>query len=91
MIPTTPSTHTFLKKYCVTKYSSSQKQPPEVFCEKDVLKNRENFTLKKLCYNLFLTRFMIMVSFDTPWKNKKSSGFRMFWRVIKRDQWREMG
>ena len=33
---------------------SYKKQPPEVFCKKDVLKNLANFTEKHLCWSLFL-------------------------------------
>ena len=33
-----------------------QKQPPEVFCKKRVLKNFANFT-GKLCWSLFLIKF----------------------------------
>ena len=31
-----------------------QKQPPEVFCKKGVLKNNGNFTRKHLCWSPFL-------------------------------------
>ena len=38
----------------------------------------------------FLTLFMLlMVSFYTPWKHKKTSGFRMFLGGIEKDQWHE--
>ena len=33
--------------------SEVQKQSPEVFCKKSVLKNFANFTGKHLCWNLF--------------------------------------
>ena len=33
-----------------------QKQPPEVFCKKSVLKNFANFTGKDMCWNLFLIK-----------------------------------
>ena len=33
-----------------------QKQPPEVFFEKDVIKNFANFTRKHLCWSLFFNR-----------------------------------
>ena len=38
-----------------------------------------------------LTHFMPLISFDTPLKHQKTSGFLMFSGVIKRDQWHEMG
>ena len=34
---------------------------------------------------------MPMISFDTPWKHKKTCGFLMFSGGIKRDRWHEMG
>ena len=34
----------------------SQKQPPEVFCKKGVIKNFATFTGKHLCWNLFFTK-----------------------------------
>ena len=37
-------------------YTSSEKQPPEVVCKKDVLKNFESFTEKHLCWSFFLTK-----------------------------------
>ena len=70
-------------KNIVTKYTSSQKQPPEVFCKKNVLKNLDYLTRKHLCWNLFLTRFMLIVSFDTPRKNKKPLVFWCFQGVSK--------
>ena len=33
--------------------SNNQKQPPEVFCKKDVLTNFANFTAKQMCQSLF--------------------------------------
>ena len=33
-----------------------QKQQPEVFCKKAVLKNLANFKGKRLCWNLFLIK-----------------------------------
>ena len=38
-----------------------------------------------------LTDFMPMVSFYTPWKHQKTSGFLMFSGAIERDQWHKMG
>ena len=35
--------------------------------------------------------FMPLVSFDTPWKYQKTSGFRMFSGGIERDQCHEVG
>ena len=34
---------------------------------------------------------MPLVSFDTPWKYQKLSGFLMYLGGIERDQWHEMG
>ena len=34
---------------------------------------------------------MQLVSFNTPWKRQKTSGFLMFSVGIKRDQWHEIG
>ena len=33
-----------------------QKQPPEVFCKKGILKNFANFTGKQLCWSLILIK-----------------------------------
>ena len=33
-----------------------QKQPPEVFCKKVVLKNFTNFTGKQLCWSVFFNK-----------------------------------
>ena len=38
-----------------------------------------------------LTHFVPLISFDTPWKHQKTSGFLMFSGGITRDQWHEMG
>ena len=38
----------------------------------------------------YLTNFMLLVSFDTPWKHQKTRGFMMFSGGIERDQWHEM-
>ena len=37
-----------------------QKQPPEVFCKKGVLKNSTNFTGKHLCWGLFLIKLQAL-------------------------------
>ena len=39
----------------------------------------------------FLTNFMLLLFFYTPWKHKKPRGFLMFSGGIERDQWHEMG
>ena len=36
-----------------------QKQPPEVFCKKGVVKNFANFTGKHLCWSLFLITLQV--------------------------------
>ena len=38
--------------------NSSQKQPSEVFCKKDVLRNFAKFTGKQLCQSLFLIKLL---------------------------------
>ena len=38
------------------KISCSQKQPPERFCKKSVLRNSANFTGKRLCQGLFFNK-----------------------------------
>ena len=40
---------------------------------------------------MFLTQYMPLVSFYTPWKHQKTKGFLMFPGVIERHQWHEMG
>ena len=37
-----------------------------------------------------LTHFMLLISFDTPWKHQKTKDFLMFSGGIKRDQWHEI-
>ena len=39
---------------------------------------------------ILITRFMPLVFFYTPWKNKKISGFLMFSGRIERDQWSKL-
>ena len=39
----------------------------------------------------FLTRFMPLISFDTPWKDQKTRGFLIFTGGTKRNQWHEIG
>ena len=38
-----------------------------------------------------LTHFVPLISFDTPRKHQKTSGFLMFSEGIKKDQWHESG
>ena len=38
------------------KYEYTQKQPPEVFCKKGVLRNFAKFTGKHLCQSLFFNK-----------------------------------
>ena len=40
----------------IKKFSLSKKQPPEVFCKKDVIRNFAKFTGKHLCHSLFLNK-----------------------------------
>ena len=39
----------------------------------------------------WLTQFTVVLSFYTPWKHQKISGFLMFSGGIENDQWHEMG
>ena len=43
-------------KYFNANFSLGQKQPPEPFCKKGVLRNFGNFTEKHLCQNLFFNK-----------------------------------
>ena len=45
-----------------------EEEPPEVFCEKSVLRNFAKFTEKHLCQSLFFN---------------KASGLAKFWSVLK--------
>ena len=47
--------------------------------------------LSNLYLIVFLTHFMPLISFDTPWKHQKTRGFLMFSGGLKRVQWHEMG
>ena len=38
-----------------------------------------------------LTRFVPLLSFETPWKKQKTFGFLVFSGGMERDQWHEMG
>ena len=38
-----------------------------------------------------LIHLVALISFDTPWKHQKTSGFLIFSGCMKRDQWHEMG
>ena len=42
-------------------------------------------------YCNLLTHFTPVISFDTPWKCQKATGFLIFSGVIKRDQCHEIG
>ena len=55
-----------------------------------------NLTMKSVTWNSLLkvdvlTHFMPLVSFYTPSKHQKTSGFLTFSGGIERDQWHEMG
>ena len=39
----------------------------------------------------YLTHFMSLISFQTPWKHQKTRSFLLFSGGIKSDQWHEMG
>ena len=43
--------------------------------------------LSNLYLIVFLTHFMPLISFDTPWKHQKTRGFLMFSGYIKRVKW----
>ena len=43
-----------VQKFHELSFICNQKQPPEVFCEKGVLRNFAKFTGKHLCQRLFL-------------------------------------
>ena len=47
--------------------------------------------LEKQKYIFWLTNFMSLTSFYTPWKHKKTRGFLMLAGGIERDQWHELG
>ena len=50
-----------------------------------------NEKIPKYFDHCFLTHFMPLISFYTPWKHQKTSDFLMFSGGIERDQWDEMG
>ena len=50
--------------------------------------------LGELCLSvtmLTLTHFIPLVSFDTPWKFQKTTGFQMFSGSTESDEWHKMG
>ena len=55
------------------------------------LNQGEKFKLFFLQCSNCLTHSTLLISFDTPWKHQKTSGFLMFSWGIKRDQWYETG
>ena len=58
-------------------YTSSKKQPPEVFCKKDVLKNFESFTGKHLCWSLFFNKVAGLKDSDADVFTKFSKIFKV--------------
>ena len=60
------------KKLWKTK-SFSQKQPAEVFCKKDVLRNFAKFTRKHLCWSLYFDKALIKSYFINFLKKRKNS------------------
>ena len=46
----------------------SQKQPPEVIYKKAVFKNFAIFTVKHLCWSLFLIKYQIGIVDDSSWQ-----------------------
>ena len=64
---------------CSWKFFYRQKQPPEVFCIKAVLKNFSVFTRKQLCWSLFLIKLQTFRSLDKEfyWKGLEHSCFSM--------------
>ena len=48
------------KPFCPN--SNRQKQPPELFCKKTLLKNFANLIVKHLCWILFLVNFIITIN-----------------------------
>ena len=73
------------KSRAVIKYvfsillSKIQKQPPEVFCKKGVLKNVTKFTGKHLCQSLYFNE--VAGRWTTASKNR-SSGKKMYSRKL---------
>ena len=59
------------------KFGHDQKQPPEVFCKKVVLKNYTKFTKKHLCQSLFFNK----VAGLTLWHRCFSVNFAKFLRT----------
>ena len=57
-----------------------QKQPPEVFCKKAILKNFTIFTGKPLCWILFLIKLQ---AFRPANLLKRDSNTRVFLRILK--------
>ena len=72
----------------------------QLFFQKHILNLPKDIWWSFLCKNsqqlsainhMPLTHFMSLISFDTPWKHQKTSGFLMFSGGIKRDQGHEKG
>ena len=64
-------------------YTSSEKQPPEVVCKKDVLKNFESFTEKHLCWSFFLTKLQAWRPATLFKKTPTQMFLRNFLKVLK--------
>ena len=79
---------TGLSYYTPHSILNKRKQVLRAFCNLEPShRSFINNTNKKMR----LTHLMRLISFDTPWKDQKTSGFLMFARSMKRDQWHEMG
>ena len=58
--------------------------------EKECIGNKWVKYTSLLLHTLYLTHFMPLVSFYSPWKRQKTSSFLIFLGGIERDQWHEM-
>ena len=59
-----------------------QKQPPEVFCKNDVLKNFTIFTEKCLCWSHFLIKLLKSAAFSTADLLKRDSNTGVFLWIL---------
>ena len=60
-----------------------QKQPPEVFCKNDVLKNFAIFTKNRLCCGLFKIKLLQAAAFSTAALLKRDSNTCVFLLILR--------
>ena len=66
-----------------------QKQPPEWFCKDGVLKNFPNFTIKHLCYSLFLIKLQALRPATLLKRGSNTGVFLWNYKIFKKTYFEE--